>query len=82
VVNLSAHKEFALTNAWSHEVKLQIRADASNAFNHASFGVPNGVLTGATTAGTNYTGVNGNGPQITSITEGGRNVQLGARLTF
>ena len=82
VVNLSAHKEFALANAWSHEVKLQIRADASNAFNHASFGVPNGVLTGATTAGTNYTGVNGNGPQITSITEGGRNVQLGARLTF
>jgi hypothetical protein len=82
VVNLSAHKEFALVEAWHHDVKLQIRADASNAFNHASFGEPNGDLTNASGVGTNYTGTSGGGRQINSVTVGGRAVQLGARVTF
>jgi hypothetical protein len=82
VVNLSAHKEFALLEAWHHDVKLQFRADASNAFNHPSFGSPNGSLTGATTASPDYTGTAGGQFQINSVTVGGRNVQVAMRLNF
>jgi len=84
VVNLSAHKEFALVEAWGHAVKLQARIDSVNAFNHPSFGAPSGVLTDANNspAGTQYTGTSNGTYQITSVTEGGRTVQLGARLTF
>jgi hypothetical protein len=82
VVNLSAHKEFALVEAWHHDVKLQFRADASNAFNHPSFGTPNGSLTGASQAGDNYTGTEAGATQINSVTVGGRNVQVAMRLTF
>jgi hypothetical protein len=80
VVNLSAGKKFIIHD----QVKLQIRADATNAFNHPSFGVPNGVLsTGSEqAAGQAYSATAAGGQQITGTTEGGRNVQLGARLEF
>jgi len=79
LVNLSAGKKFTLHN----QVKLQIRADATNAFNHPSFGQPN----------VNLSTFNGQLPgqpfqyspgsnQINSTTVGGRNVQLGARVEF
>jgi hypothetical protein len=82
LVGLSAHKEFALAQAWNHDMKLQFRVDTTNAFNHPSFGVPNGVLTGATNPGDNYTGVNGTGAQVSTVTVAQRVVQLGAHLTF
>jgi hypothetical protein len=73
-VNLSLGKTFAI---WE-QVRLQIRADANNAFNHASFGLPstdlnpsgsgNGIATGSST--------------ITSTTVNGRTMQLSARVTF
>jgi hypothetical protein len=72
-VNLSLGKTFAI---WE-QVHLQIRADANNAFNHASFGLPSGSLS-----------VNGSGgiatgtSTITSTTVPGRTVQLSGRLTF
>ena len=82
VVNLSAHKEFQLAHAWDHDVKLQFRADAQNAFNHPSFGSPNGTLTGSNGANTNYTGTAGGTYQINSVSVGGRNVQLALRVNF
>jgi hypothetical protein len=72
-VNLSLGKTF---NIWE-QVHLQIRADANNAFNHASFGLPNGSLSllssGAISTGTST---------ITSTTVPGRTMQLTGRLTF
>jgi hypothetical protein len=83
IVNLSAGKKFTI----HEQVKLQIRADATNAFNHPSFGLPgNGTAelsTGSTQApGQAYTATSAGGQQITDTTEGGRNMQLGARLEF
>ncbi len=82
VTNLSAHKEFKLAHAWEHDIRLQFRADATNAFNHPSFGSPSGVLTGSTGAGTNYTGTSAGTYQINSVTVGGRNMQVAFRLNF
>jgi hypothetical protein len=87
VTTLSAHKEFALLEAWHHDVKLQLRIDAYNAFNHPSFGSPDGVLTGSaessnSVTGEPYTGTSDGTYQINSVTVGGRSVQLGARLNF
>lgn len=85
VFNLSAHKEFALLEAWNHEVKLQFRADAQNVFNHPSFDVPaNGAeLTGSSGPTTPYTGtVAGVGQSITSLTVNGRKMQFMLRLNF
>jgi hypothetical protein len=65
-VNFSLGKNFAL----GEKVKLQIRADAGNVFNHPSFGLPDATIGPGHTA------------QITSVTVGGRNVQLVARITF
>jgi hypothetical protein len=80
LVNLSASKKFTIRE----QVKLQIRADATNAFNHPSYGLPNGGLnTGSTQApGQAYAATAAGSQQITGTTEGGRNVQLGARLEF
>lgn len=77
VVNLSGSKTFSIP--WE-SVKLQIRCDAQNAFNHPSFGVPGDAsLGGSNGPGTAYsTGTT----TLNTVTEGGRNVQLGARLTF
>ncbi|MGB7135099.1 MAG: TonB-dependent receptor [Acidobacteriaceae bacterium] len=73
VVNLSAGKNFAI---WE-KVALQIRADANNAFNHPSFGLPNSGLT-CSNAGAPCMGA----ANITSVSVGGRTMQLGARLSF
>jgi hypothetical protein len=51
-------------------INLQLRMDASNVLNHPSFNNPNNNI-GNPSAG-----------QITSTTVGGRNIQLGARLSF
>jgi len=51
-------------------MNLQLRMDASNILNHPSFNNPNNSI-GNPAAG-----------QITSTTVGGRNIQLGARLSF
>jgi hypothetical protein len=82
LTNLSLGKTFDI-----HEsVKLQIRADATNAFNHANFGLPGGGVYGLTS----YTGqlpgqayrVADNTNQITSTTNGGRGMQVAAHLEF
>lgn len=79
-VNLSGGKAFAL--GWEG-VTLEIRADAVNAFNHASFNLPTGVLAGAAKVGDPYSWVVGqNSQQIDSTTVGGRTVQLSAHLAF
>lgn len=77
-VNLSAGKTFSLVEG----VHLEIRADATNAFNHPSFGVPNQYLAvpADAPAGTvSYAGANTN---INWVTVGARVMQLGAHLTF
>jgi hypothetical protein len=71
-VNLSLGKSFAI---WE-QVRLQVRADADNVFNHASFALPtNGLsLTGtAISTGTS---------KITNTSVPMRNMQLNARITF
>jgi hypothetical protein len=77
IVNLSGSKTFSLP--WER-VKIQIRADASNAFNHPNYGVPGDAnLGGSAGPGTPYTtGIT----VINNTTANGRNVQLGARVTF
>jgi hypothetical protein len=76
-VNLSGSKIFALP--WEG-VSIQIRADAQNAFNHPSFGVPGDIsLGGSAGPGTPYTTAN---TALNTVTVGGRNVQLGVRITF
>lgn len=77
VVNLSAAKDFTLPR---EGMVLQIRADASNAFNHPSFGVPGDAsLGGSSGPGTPYTTGT---TAITTVTQGGRNLQLGIHLTY
>lgn len=78
LVNLSALKAFDLP--WEG-VKFSLRVDAQNAFNHPSFSAPNGQLAGDSGPGTAYTSTSSTN-QITGIQIGGRNVQLGARLSF
>ena len=77
--NLSLVKEFPI---WE-EVKFQIRCDATNAFNHPSFGaIPGGN-------NRNF-GLTGGGPGqpftgnavLSSTTVGGRALQLSGRITF
>jgi hypothetical protein len=75
VVNLSGGKTFSLP--WEG-INLQIRGDATNAFNHASFGLPQSNLSGAAAVGQPFT----NSSNITSTTVGGRQIQLGAHLSF
>jgi hypothetical protein len=76
VVTLSGGKTFSLP--WEG-IKFGIRCDANNAFNHPSFGVPNGNLT--TSNGSDvFTGPGTN--QINSVTVPSRSVQLSGRLSF
>jgi len=84
-VNLSGGKTFSIYE----NVKFQFRVDATNAFNHASFGSPSGGLSGAEGVGLAYPfGENAAGTgsnttqQITGLTVGGRSVQFGGKLTF
>lgn len=81
VFNLSAHKEFIVFEGWGHVVSLLLRADASNAFNHASFNQPSASLTGDSGAGTPYTSAGGN-QAFNGTSVGGRNMQVSAHLTF
>ncbi|MFZ0958717.1 MAG: TonB-dependent receptor [Candidatus Sulfotelmatobacter sp.] len=77
VFNLSGSKTFSLP--WEG-VNIQFRADAQNAFNHPSYGVPGDAsLGGSNGPGTPYTTGT---TAITTTTVSGRNVQLGLRLTF
>ena len=81
-VNISVGKTFDI-----HEsVKLQIRADAVNAFNHANFGLPGGGVYGLTAFSGQQPGqayrVNENTNQITGTTNGGRSMQIAAHLDF
>ncbi len=84
VFNISAGKYFDIYE----NVKLQLRLDANNAFNHGSLGQPNGNLTQASGAGSVFTG-NGTGGtntiqsgQITGNKVNGRQLQAGVRLEF
>lgn len=79
-VNLAGGKNFDL--GWEG-MKLEVRAEAVNAFNHASFGQPTGTLSGAANVGDPYSwSVGQNSQQINSVTQGGRSVQLSAHLSF
>ena len=74
-VNLSAGKKFTI-----HEgVELSIRADATNAFNHPSFGQPQYGLVPGGPASDPF---QGSATNITSLTVGGRTMQLNARISF
>jgi len=87
--NLSAGKTFFLP--WEG-IQFQLRADATNVFNHASFGPPTGTLFGSSGVGQPYTWdqtvQTADGPvtvgtnQINWTTVGGRSVQLLGRITF
>ncbi len=76
-VNLAGGKSFALPK---EGMSLQFKAEAVNAFNHASFALPTGVLPGNPPVGGAYSW--NNTQQINGVTVGGRTVQLRARLTF
>jgi hypothetical protein len=82
--NLSLGKTFAFTEG----IRLQIRADANNAFNHPGFSLPNTQLTvcpssGTLTAGCSAYGAIATGTStITSLTDPGRTLQLSAHVTF
>jgi hypothetical protein len=75
VVNLSAAKTFPL----SHQVELQIRADATNAFNHTNFGEPSTSLDPSGPPSNPFQGSN---TSISSLQGGGRTMQLDGRITF
>jgi hypothetical protein len=85
--NISLSKTFSLFEG----MKLLVRADAYNAFNHPSFGEPgqSGQTLGFCSDSTNPacssspgTAYSGTGQQITTLQVGARNIQLGARLSF
>lgn len=64
--NASLAKNFPLLE----KSQLQIRIDANNVFNHQSFGAPDSGVDDASAG------------QITTVSVGGRNMQLGARFFF
>jgi Carboxypeptidase regulatory-like domain len=71
-VNLSLGKTFAI---WE-QVRVQVRADADNVFNHASFSLPNNNL--SLTGSAVSTGTS----NISATSVPMRNMQLSARITF
>jgi hypothetical protein len=71
-VNLSLGKSFAI---WE-QVRLQVRADADNVFNHASFKLPNANL--SNTGSVISTGTS----NLSDTSVPMRNMQLSARITF
>lgn len=66
LMNLALGKTF---HVWEN-VNVEIRGSANNFINHPSFGLPNTTVGG------------GNLPNITSITVGGRRMQLYGRVSF
>jgi hypothetical protein len=76
-VDLSGGKSFSLP--WE-SIKIQIRADVSNAFNNTSWGLPSAVYLASPNSSGVYTGPVTN--QIVSSSVSGRNMQLGVRLSF
>jgi hypothetical protein len=72
-VNISLGKNFSIYES----VKLQVRADANNAFNHPSFALPSAALNPKSTGGF-ATGSS----TITGVTDPSRTMQISARLTF
>ena len=58
-------------NVYKESVKFQLRVDASNVLNHAQFSQPNTSLS-----------ITGTPGKITGTSVGGRNLQLGGRLSF
>jgi hypothetical protein len=76
-LNLSLGKTFN----FFEKAHLEVRADAQNALNHASFGGPDsGIEPSITTNGVMKTP---NTPAaITSVTDGGRHIQLYGKFTF
>jgi hypothetical protein len=82
--NLSLGKTFSFTEG----IKLQVRADANNAFNHPGFKLPNTQLTVCPSSGTLTAGCSGYGAiatgtsTITGLTDPGRTLQLSAHVTF
>ena len=81
---MAAHKEFTLLHAWDHTIKMQVRIDTTNVFNHASFGEPSGNLTGSSGAGTPYTAtqIGSASHEFNSVVVGGRDVQFTGRINF
>jgi hypothetical protein len=77
-VNLSGGKTFALPY---EGIKLEFRADATNALNHANFSEPNGNLGGAANVGGAYSW-SANTQQISGTSFGGRALQMQLRLKF
>ena len=71
--NLSLSKTFSI---WE-QVKLQVRGDANNAFNHPSFGLPSNTLSVTPTGG-----IAAGSSTITGVTVPSRTMQVSARLTF
>jgi hypothetical protein len=80
--NMSAHKDFILFEGWGHVVNLQIRGDAQNVFNHASFSPPSNSLGGDTLTNPVYQNSGGGSNQISGTTIGGRNLAVSAHITF
>jgi hypothetical protein len=79
LVNLSVGKTFDIHEGW----KIQFRADAFNAFNHANFALPGGGVFGlSTTSSVTGSLFPSQGQQITGTTNGGRTVQLEGHLEF
>ena len=79
--NASVHKDFLLFEGWGHVVNMQLRCDAQNVFNHASFSTPSNSLTGSSGAGTVYTST-GSSNQISGTSIGGRDLAVSAHITF
>ncbi|MGC2403667.1 MAG: TonB-dependent receptor [Acidobacteriaceae bacterium] len=86
-VNLGLGKTFHMMEG----VNVEIRADAANAFNHPSFGLPGTNLTVCPSSGVLPSGCGGYGAIATgtstitgfaTTTQNGRTVQLSAHLTF
>jgi hypothetical protein len=80
--NMSALKAFSLP--WER-MKLSLRVDAQNVFNHTSIGNPGSItLTGGNGPGNPYTAstAGAGNREITGSTISGRNIQIGARLAF
>lgn len=71
-VNISVGKTFRVYEQY----RLQIRADANNAFNHPSFGIPTTDLSASPSGFVTGTS------KIRSVTDPGRTMQLSARFSF